>query len=160
MEEEFLQNEILDFHLKKLFLQVEMLEDHLKKLFFQMEKVLLQMIGEQDHWERVLLQMGPGPLQLIRGQDRLGQVLLRMIGKPDRLGIGRRRLERGFLEVGEVSEPLIKLIFLIALMRLVIRGGLKKLWNFSSRRCPRHPQLSGRFKTPATRRIPSVDAGS
>jgi hypothetical protein len=38
-----------------------------------MEKVLLQMIGEQDHLERVLLQMGTGPLQLIRELDQLKQ---------------------------------------------------------------------------------------
>jgi hypothetical protein len=42
------------------------------------------------------------------------RVLLQMIGKPDRLGPGRHRLERVFLGLGEVSEPLIKLIYLIA----------------------------------------------
>jgi hypothetical protein len=47
-----------------------------------------------------------------------------MIGKPDRLGIWRYWLERGFLGAREVSEPLIKMIYLITLMRSVIRGGL------------------------------------
>ncbi len=41
-----------------------------------------------------------------------------MIGKPDRLGIGRRRLERGDLGVGEGSEPLIMITYLITLMDL------------------------------------------
>jgi hypothetical protein len=135
--------EILEDHLKKLFFQMKILEDHLKKLFFQMEKVLLQMIGESDHLKRVLLRMGAGPLRLIREPDWLGQVLLQMIGKAESMEIGRLRLERGFLGMGEVSEPLIKLIYLITLMRLVIRSGLKKLWNFSSRRCPRRPIPSG-----------------
>ncbi len=53
---------------------------------------------------------------MIRKQDRLGQMLLRMIGEAERLGIGRYRLERGDLEVGEVSEPLIKGIYLITLI--------------------------------------------
>ncbi len=67
---------------------MEILEDQLKKVLLQIEKVLLQ--------------MEEGALQMIREQDRLGR--------------GRHRLELEFLEVGEVSEPLIKRIYLITLI--------------------------------------------
>jgi len=59
--------------------------------------------------------MGAGPLQMIgvsdqlkRGRYRLERVLLQMIGRPDQLG-------QGFWEMGEVPEPLIKRVNLIAL---------------------------------------------
>ena len=76
----------------------------------------------EDQLEKVFLQLGAGPLQLIRELDQLERDSLQMIEKPDQLGIWRPRLERGDLGVGEVSEVMIKGIYLIVVrLRQVIR---------------------------------------
>ncbi len=113
LKEEFLQLEILEDHLKEEFLQNEILEDHLKERFLQLEevflqneKVLLQLKRYFFHVDKLLLQMEEGALQ--------------MIGGPDQLAIGRYRVERGDLGVGEVFK-------LPVTYQRVIRGGRKRL---------------------------------
>ncbi len=74
------------------------------KLFFQMEML-------EAHLKKLFFQME--------------KVLLQMIRKPERLGIWCHRMERGDLGVGEVSEPLIKVNFMIALRLRRVIGVVK-----------------------------------